>query len=131
MVPQDTPLFNNTIEHNIRYGRIDAPPSDVVAVAKRAKIHDTIMTMPNGYETMVGERGMMISGGEKQRLAIARVVLKDPELLFFDEAVRLDSYSFSSSDDGMMMLMVLFAGDRLVPWIPIRSKRCCPTFLPF
>ena len=62
VVPQDTPLFNNTIEHNIRYGRIDATEDQVLAVAKRAKIHDTIVSFPAGYQTMVGERGMMISG---------------------------------------------------------------------
>jgi len=105
VVPQDTPLFNNTIEHNIRYGRVDATEDEVLAVAKRAQIHDTVAAFPAGYQTMVGERGMMISGkchvlwivrmttndtqgGEKQRLAMARVLLKDPPLLFFDEAVR-------------------------------------------
>lgn len=62
VVPQDTPLFNNTIEHNIRYGRIDATEDQVLAVAKRAKIHDTIVSFPAGYQTMVGERGMMVSG---------------------------------------------------------------------
>jgi ATP-binding cassette subfamily B (MDR/TAP) protein 7 len=62
VVPQDTPLFNNTVEHNIRYGRIDATHEEVVAAAKRAKIHDTIMSFPAGYQTLVGERGMMISG---------------------------------------------------------------------
>ncbi|TGZ80185.1 P-loop containing nucleoside triphosphate hydrolase protein [Ascodesmis nigricans] len=94
VVPQDTPLFNNTISHNIRYGRIDATQEEVEAVARRAKIHEIIAGMPKGYETMVGERGMMISGGEKQRLAIARVVLKDPELLFFDEATSaLDTHT--------------------------------------
>ena len=87
VVPQDTTLFNNTIEHNIRYGKIDASEDDVLAVAKRAHIHETIEKLPLGYQTMVGERGMMISGGEKQRLAVSRVLLKDPPLLFFDEAV--------------------------------------------
>jgi len=62
VVPQDTPLFNNTIEHNIQYGRVDATEDEVLAVAKRAKIHDTIAALPAGYQTMVGERGMMISG---------------------------------------------------------------------
>jgi ABC transporter ATM len=88
VVPQDTPLFNNTIEHNIRYGDMDAPPEMVRAAAKRAKVHDIIESLPDGYNTMVGERGMMISGGEKQRLAVSRLILKDPPLLFFDEAVR-------------------------------------------
>lgn len=88
VVPQDTPLFNNTIEHNIRYGNMEASPELVREAAKRAKIDEIIQTMPAGYNTMVGERGMMISGGEKQRLAVARLILKDPPLLFFDEAVR-------------------------------------------
>ncbi|KAA8906424.1 P-loop containing nucleoside triphosphate hydrolase protein [Sphaerosporella brunnea] len=94
VVPQDTALFNNTIEHNIKYGRIDATHEEVVAVAKRARIHDTIMSFPDGYNTIVGERGMMISGGEKQRLAISRVLLKDPPQLFFDEATSaLDTHT--------------------------------------
>ena len=87
VVPQDTPLFNNTIEHNIRYGRIDATPEEIRKATQRAHIHDLIERLPNGYATPVGERGMMISGGEKQRLAISRLILKDPPLLFFDEAV--------------------------------------------
>lgn len=86
VVPQDTPLFNATILHNIRYGNLDAPDEDVYAAARRAHIHDTISSWPQGYETMVGERGMMISGGEKQRLAIARVLLKEPRIFAFDEA---------------------------------------------
>jgi ATP-binding cassette, subfamily B (MDR/TAP), member 7 len=94
VVPQDTPLFNNTIEHNIRYGRVDATTEEVRKAAQRAKIHDLVERLPAGYNTMVGERGMMISGGEKQRLAIARLLLKDPPLLFFDEATSaLDTYT--------------------------------------
>jgi ATP-binding cassette, subfamily B (MDR/TAP), member 7 len=87
VVPQDTPLFNDTIEHNIRYGRIDATHEEVVAIAQKAEIDATINSLPEGYETKVGERGLMISGGEKQRLAVSRVLLKDPPVLFFDEAV--------------------------------------------
>ncbi|KAF8424073.1 hypothetical protein EV426DRAFT_600462 [Tirmania nivea] len=87
VVPQDTPLFNNTIEFNIRYGRIDCSEDEIIAAAKRARIHDTIMKFPDGYQTKVGERGLMISGGEKQRLAVSRLLLKNPPLLFFDEAV--------------------------------------------
>lgn len=87
VVPQDTPLFNNTIEHNIRYGNTNASAEDVRRAAKRAKIDEIIDGLPAGYNTMVGERGMMISGGEKQRLAVSRLILKDPPLLFFDEAV--------------------------------------------
>ncbi|KAI9773476.1 MAG: Iron-sulfur clusters transporter atm1, mitochondrial [Geoglossum simile] len=97
VVPQDTPLFNNTIEHNIRYGNIDATPEAVKAAAKRARIHEIIESLPEGYSTMVGERGMMISGGEKQRLAVSRLILKDPPLLFFDEATSaLDTHTEKS-----------------------------------
>jgi ATP-binding cassette subfamily B (MDR/TAP) protein 7 len=87
VVPQDTPLFNNTIGHNIHYGNLDASMEQVHEAARRAHIHDSIARFPDGYDTMVGERGMMISGGEKQRLAVARLILKDPPFLFFDEAV--------------------------------------------
>lgn len=94
VVPQDTPLFNDTIEHNLRYGDFEAPPEKVEAAAKRAKVHDIIQKFPDKYATMVGERGMMISGGEKQRLAIARLLLKDPPFLFFDEATSaLDTHT--------------------------------------
>jgi len=94
VVPQDTPLFNNTIEHNIRYGNMDASDEDVRKAAQRAQIHDLVESLPAGYNTMVGERGMMISGGEKQRLAVSRLILKDPPLLFFDEATSaLDTYT--------------------------------------
>lgn len=94
VVPQDTPLFNDTIEHNIRYGRIDSTQDQVMAAAKRARIHEIIERLPDGYSTMVGERGMMISGGEKQRLAVSRLILKDPPLLFFDEATSaLDTHT--------------------------------------
>jgi ATP-binding cassette subfamily B (MDR/TAP) protein 7 len=95
VVPQDTPLFNNTIEHNIHYGNLDASEEHVFEAARRAHIHDSIQGFPDGYKTMVGERGMMISGGEKQRLAVARLILKDPPLLFFDEAVRPSPLLFS------------------------------------
>lgn len=94
VVPQDTPLFNNTIEHNIRYGKIDASLDEVKKAAQRARIFDLVERLPAGWNTMVGERGMMISGGEKQRLAVARLILKDPPLLFFDEATSaLDTYT--------------------------------------
>ncbi|KAI9790043.1 MAG: Iron-sulfur clusters transporter atm1, mitochondrial [Piccolia ochrophora] len=86
VVPQDTPLFNNTIEHNIRYGNMEASTEDVYSAAKRARIHEIIERFPQGYDTTVGERGMMISGGEKQRLAVSRLLLKDAPILFFDEA---------------------------------------------
>ena len=73
--------------HNVRYGRLDATDDEVISAAKQARVHDAIMRLPDGYATTVGERGLMISGGEKQRLAVARVLLKDPPILFFDEAV--------------------------------------------
>lgn len=73
--------------HNIRYGRLDASDDEVVEAAQRANVDDTIQRLPEAYQTTVGERGLMISGGEKQRLAVARVLLKDPPILFFDEAV--------------------------------------------
>ncbi|KZM21938.1 Iron-sulfur clusters transporter atm1, mitochondrial [Ascochyta rabiei] len=94
VVPQDTPLFNNTIGHNIKYGNMEASQEQIVQAAKRAHVHDTISSFPDGYETMVGERGLMISGGEKQRLAVSRLILKDPPLLFFDEATSaLDTHT--------------------------------------
>lgn len=89
VVPQDTPLFHADIMHNIRYGRLDATDDEVKEAARKANVHATIERLPGGYETTVGERGLMISGGEKQRLAIARVLLEDPPILFFDEAVSL------------------------------------------
>ncbi len=92
IVPQDTVLFNDTIGYNIAYGRPGASEDDIVAAARAAYIHDFIQTLPQGYETMVGERGLKLSGGEKQRVAIARTLLKDPALLIFDEATSaLDS----------------------------------------
>ncbi|KAK7205203.1 iron-sulfur clusters transporter atm1 [Myxozyma melibiosi] len=86
VVPQDTPLFNDTILHNIRYGRMDATDEEVRRAAERAKIDKLISDLPDGWQTKVGERGMMISGGEKQRLAVSRLILKNPEIMFFDEA---------------------------------------------
>ena len=92
IVPQDTVLFNDTIEYNIAYGRPGASHEDVVAAARAAHIHDFIETLPDGYRTMVGERGLKLSGGEKQRVAIARTLLKQPAILVFDEATSaLDS----------------------------------------
>ncbi|KAF1838152.1 iron-sulfur clusters transporter atm1, mitochondrial precursor [Decorospora gaudefroyi] len=94
VVPQDTPLFNNTIQHNIHYGNLEATQDQVHEAARRAHIHESISHFPDGYDTMVGERGMMISGGEKQRLAVARLILKDPPFLFFDEATSaLDTHT--------------------------------------
>ncbi len=86
VVPQDTVLFNDTIYYNIEYGRPGATQDEVEAAARLARIHDFVMALPDGYETMVGERGLKLSGGEKQRVAIARVILKAPKILIFDEA---------------------------------------------
>ncbi|WP_050469360.1 ABCB family ABC transporter ATP-binding protein/permease [Herbaspirillum chlorophenolicum] len=92
IVPQDTVLFNDTIEYNIAYGKPGAGREQIVAAAKAAYIHEFIESLPDGYATMVGERGLKLSGGEKQRVAIARTLLKDPAILIFDEATSaLDS----------------------------------------
>ena len=92
IVPQDTVLFNDTILYNIRYGRPEASDEEVQAAARLAQIHDFVESLPNGYRTMVGERGLKLSGGEKQRVAIARTILKNPAILLFDEATSaLDS----------------------------------------
>jgi ATP-binding cassette subfamily B protein len=92
IVPQDTVLFNDTVFYNIAYGRPGATREEVEAAARAAHIHDFITGTPKGYDTMVGERGLKLSGGEKQRVAIARTLLKDPPLLIFDEATSaLDS----------------------------------------
>ncbi len=86
IVPQDTVLFNETIEYNIRYGRPDASDDEIKEAARLARIDEFIAGLPKGYDTPVGERGLKLSGGEKQRVAIARTILKDPQILLFDEA---------------------------------------------
>ena len=94
IVPQDTVLFNDTIEYNIAYGKNGATHEEIVSAAKAAYIHEFIQGLPDGYATIVGERGLKLSGGEKQRVAIARTVLKNPAILIFDEATSaLDSKS--------------------------------------
>ena len=92
VVPQDTVLFNDTIYYNIAYGDTKATKEEIVNAAQNADIHNFISTLPDGYETIVGERGLKLSGGEKQRVAIARTILKNPKIFFFDEATSaLDS----------------------------------------
>jgi ATP-binding cassette, subfamily B, heavy metal transporter len=86
VVPQDSVLFNDTIYYNIAYGRPDATPAEVEEAARLAAVHDFVMASPDGYQTIVGERGLKLSGGEKQRVAIARTILKGPRILLFDEA---------------------------------------------
>ncbi len=94
VVPQDTALFNDTIGNNVAYGRIGSTHEDVVAACRAAHVHELIVSLPQEYDTPVGERGVTISGGEKQRIAIARAILKDPPILIFDEATSaLDSDS--------------------------------------
>ncbi|WP_438987960.1 ATP-binding cassette domain-containing protein, partial [Marivivens donghaensis] len=86
VVPQDTVLFNDTIRYNIAYGRPEASEAEIVEAAKAAQIHDFVLSLPKGYDTQVGERGLKLSGGEKQRVGIARTILKNPPILLLDEA---------------------------------------------
>jgi ABC-type transport system involved in Fe-S cluster assembly fused permease/ATPase subunit len=85
-VPQDTVLFNDTIRYNIAYGKPGASQEEIEAAARAAQVHDFVLRLPEGYDTRVGERGLKLSGGEKQRVAIARTVLKNPRILILDEA---------------------------------------------
>jgi ATP-binding cassette subfamily B protein len=102
MVPQDTVLFNDTIEYNIRYGKPEASSAEVREAARLAQIHDFIMTLPQGYNSLVGERGLKLSGGEKQRVAIARTILKSPPILMLDEATSaLDSHTEKEIQDAL------------------------------
>jgi ABC-type transport system involved in Fe-S cluster assembly fused permease/ATPase subunit len=105
IVPQDTVLFNDTIGYNIAYGRPGATQEEIVAAAKAAYIHDFIAGLPDGYETTVGERGLKLSGGEKQRVAIARTLLKRPAILVFDEATSaLDSRSEQAIQEQLRLI---------------------------
>jgi ATP-binding cassette subfamily B protein len=107
MVTQETHLFHDTIRTNLLYARLDAPQTEIEAAARAANIHDFIMGLPNGYDTVVGERGYRLSGGEKQRIALARVILKDPRILVLDEATsHLDSESEALIQDALKRVMV-------------------------
>jgi len=102
VVPQDTVLFNDTVLYNIRYGRVDASEAEIREAAELAQIDDFIRTLPAGYQTMVGERGLKLSGGEKQRVAIARTILKGPPILMLDEATSaLDSHTEKEIQDAL------------------------------
>jgi len=102
VVPQDTVLFNDTIRYNIAYGRDNATQDQIESAARAARIHDFILTLPQGYDTPVGERGLKLSGGEKQRVGIARTLLKDPAILLLDEATSaLDTQTEQSIQDSL------------------------------
>jgi subfamily B ATP-binding cassette protein MsbA len=106
IVPQETTLFSDTVAENIRYGKLDADQAELEAAAKAANAHDFIMDMPDGYQTLVGERGIKLSGGQRQRVAIARAILKDPRILILDEATSsLDSESESLVQDALERLV--------------------------
>ena len=107
IVPQETVLFNGSVYDNILYGRLDATREEVEAAAKAANAHDFIMQLPNGYETMLGDRGMNISGGQRQRISIARAILKNPQILILDEATSaLDTESERVVQEALDRLMV-------------------------
>jgi subfamily B ATP-binding cassette protein MsbA len=106
IVPQESRLFGGTIRENILYGRLEASEEELIAAAKAANAHDFIMEMPDGYNTIVGERGVRLSGGQRQRVAIARAILKDPRILLLDEATSsLDNESEHLVQEALGRLM--------------------------
>ncbi|HSG46101.1 MAG TPA: ATP-binding cassette domain-containing protein, partial [Anaerolineales bacterium] len=106
MVTQETYLFHDTIRTNLTYAKMDATQAEIETAAKAANIHQFIMDLPDGYDTIVGERGYRLSGGEKQRIALARVILKDPRILVLDEATSsLDSESESLIQEALKRVM--------------------------
>lgn len=106
LVTQETYLFNGTIMDNLMYAKGDATREEVIAACKTANIHDFIVSQPNGYDTEVGNRGLKLSGGEKQRISIARVILKNPDILILDEATSaLDSISENAIQDALEVMM--------------------------
>jgi subfamily B ATP-binding cassette protein MsbA len=106
IVPQETLLFSGSIRENILYGRLDASEEELIAAAQAANAHEFIMTLPDGYDTLVGERGVRLSGGQRQRVAIARAILKDPRILLLDEATSaLDNESERLVQEALERLM--------------------------
>ena len=107
IVPQETLLFNGTVYDNIKYGRLDATTDEVEAAARAANAHDFILNLPQGYQTMLGDRGVNISGGQRQRISIARAILKDPRILILDEATSaLDTESERVVQEALNRLMI-------------------------
>lgn len=107
IVPQETLLFNGSVYDNIKYGRLDATEEEIVAAAKAANAHDFILKLPQGYQTMLGDRGVNISGGQRQRIAIARAILKDPRILILDEATSaLDTESERIVQEALNRMMI-------------------------
>jgi ATP-binding cassette, subfamily B (MDR/TAP), member 7 len=109
VIPQDTVLFHETIKYNLQYGNLSATHEQLVEAARRAQIHDTIMTFPDGYDTVVGERGLKLSGGEKQRVSIARAILKGAPILLCDEPT---SSLDSKTETGIMANLKSVGKDR-------------------